>query len=221
MGTATSKADSGTTLCASSAEVQAKHSELAAQMKNRGVDTAAMMMSAKSFDEGMQPRRYRDPPWSLPPNAVRVVALPLDDEALTDTHARNTARLALTAAEQLAAALPRGSHTWRQPAGTLHTTIYHPGVSPTARAFAPGQPAPTEHQLQQELQTVRRLATSVPINLSLVVDRLALTSSGVLLLLLKPRVPGERACVASLRAAAAAAFPHAAHKQTSGLVHLT
>jgi hypothetical protein len=86
---------------------------------------------------------------------------------------------------------------------------------------------------------VRRLAASVPSSLSFDVERLILSSSGVLLLLLRPRLPasalaapatsaegpGRRhealLCTEAFRAAAARAFPRAARKQTSGLVHVS
>ena len=74
-------------------------------------------------------------------------------------------------------------------------------------------------RLRQELEAARRIAHSVPMNLSLVVDRLVVVPSGVMLLLLRPAASGAPACVDSLRAAAADAFRTAAHKQTSGLIH--
>ena len=53
----------------------------------------------------------------------------------------------------------------------------------------------------------------MPANLTLVVDRLTVSPSGVMLLLLRPAHDGGRVCIDSLRAAAAKLFPDAATKQ--------
>lgn len=221
-------APTNASLCAHTAEMGAKHAELAAQLQHRGFDRVAMDAAAKSFVEAgteLRPRRYAESPWWLPRNAVRVLALPLDDENLTDAHARRLARMALIAASQIAAALPAGSRSWQPPAGSLHTTILHPGLSPTAAMPVHADinaAQPSAVTLDLELHTARRLAAHIPADsVALVVDRLALTPAGVLLLLLKPTNPAAAVCVPSLRAAAAAAFPHAASRQTSGLVHVS
>ena len=67
--------------------------------------------------------------------------------------------------------------------GTLHTTVLHPGLSPTGGALDARQPAPTQRELQAELAAARQLAARFRPernNLSLIVDRLVLTSSGPL-----------------------------------------
>ena len=210
--------------CSHSAALEATHAKLGAQLGVRGFDERAIA-SAAAFFTADRPRRYEEPPWSLPPDAVRALVLPLDDHELSDRHAVRLGALALQAASQLAAALPAGTHAWIPPAGTLHTTIFHPGASPTELNKIPAHAkpaAPSSAALQHELEAARLLAARVPINLSLVVDRLALTPAGVLLLLLRPAADGAAACVHSLRTAAAAAFPQAARaKQTSGIVHVS
>jgi hypothetical protein len=212
------------------------HSALSAQLQTRGLDEDAIRSAALSFANG-QPGFYANSPWSLPPKAVRVIALPIDDVTLNDKSGRAMSRVALQAAAALGAALAIGTGYWIPPAGTLHTTILHPGISPTARTYKrqlavearralnlmkPGLTlAPLAVELERELRTAQQLAAGIPANLSLVAERLALTSEGVLLLLLRPAVDSPAACVPSLRAAASAAFPRAARKQTSGLIHVS
>ena len=79
------------------------------------------MSAGLSFRNGA-PGYYEDMPWSLPPKAVRSLALPIDDPILNDVAARNMSRLALEASRALAAVLPAGTGLWIPPAGTLHTT---------------------------------------------------------------------------------------------------
>ena len=55
--------------------LDSKHAELAGQLAANGFDAAAIARSAASFTDG-RPAHYSE--WSLPPNAVRVLALPLD-----------------------------------------------------------------------------------------------------------------------------------------------
>lgn len=217
MGVGTSRAS----LCDDASGLDIKHAELASQITTRGFDAAGIANAARSFIDG-RPARYFE--WKLPPHAVRVVALPLDDVNLSDAPSRHIGQLALTAANQIAATLPVGARYWIPPAGSLHLTIHHPGLSPTTGSFDSQQEPPSRHELQQELSAARRLAASIASrNISLDVDRLALTSSGALLLLLRaaPTAEPGATCVAALRAAAAATFPKAAKKQTSGLVHVS
>jgi hypothetical protein len=214
----------GGAACATQPELLAKHTELAEQLHRRGLDEVAIRRAARhNFVDG-RPRRYEE--WSLPPGAVRVLALALDDAELADPASRAVGRMALTAAASIAAVLPSGAEAWLQPSGTVHTTIFHPGVSPTSESTEEANravPTPTATELAVELRNVRWLASRRfrgAHNVSLIVDRLALTSSGVLLLLLLPAPSSAGGvCVSALRAAAAAAFPRAPSKQTRGLIH--
>lgn len=256
--------------CAASSisRLLAKHTAISSQLAARGFDEAAISASAQLFANSGHwrrriavPRYYSDPPWSLPSNAVRVLALPMSDPVLTDAPTRRLASLALQAAREIADALPDDSRAWLPKASSLHATLFHPGLSPQSdtkgkhcnlplpilpetcwqRTSGATAGSPTEAELRHELRAARRLAANVRSSaLAFSVDRLALSSSGVLLLLLRPSSPraarsaaaaaanapgaagaasGE--CVGSLRAAAAVAFPRAARKQTSGLVHVS
>ena len=238
MGAAASRAD--LELChPNSSQLTAKYTGLAAQLHVRGFDATAIAASARNFDQG-QPRQYASPPWRLPPDAIRVIALPLGDETCTDTQTRRLARDTLRAARDVASILPSGSKFWLPELEHLHATVFHPGLSPQFDTQgrmcslplplppagcwqrAPlGAGSPNDTELRQELRRARQIAASVPGSLNLVVDRVTMTSSGVMLLLLRPRSPDVRACVATLRAAAASAFPYAARVQTSGLVHVS
>ena len=210
---------------------EANHVALASQLRIRGFDRSFDQSKMADFDSKhgfvVEPRRYSDAPWSLPPNAVRAIVMPLDDPHLAYSDAKAVSKLAHAAQAELHEALPIKSRAWRQPPGTLHLTIYHPGLSPQMLgrgASSKGLSSPSAEALAMELKTARRLANGIPSSgVSLAVDRLALTSSGTLLLLLRPNAaPGgsSAACVRSIRSAAASAFPYAAtHKQTGGLIH--
>ena len=224
MGGAHSSSRGGThsSHCASSHALQAKYVTLSAAFATSGFDEAALSKGSLSFIDG-RPRRYAEPPWSLPPDAVRVLALPLDDSALTDAPGRRVGALALQAAEEVSSLLPRGAKTWLPSAGRLHVTVFHPGVYPPSLGDGSQlqRQSVDAHRLRREVDAARKIVASVPVNLSLVVDRLVMTPSGVLLLLLRPEHDGESACVESLRAACTSAFPGAARKQTSGLLHVS
>lgn len=178
MGTSLSSQRTPSSVCAhDDAQLTQRYSNIASQLSNRGFDRTAVTAASSSFTGSPpRPRRYAEPPWSLPPNAVRVVVLPFDDEALTDRQTRRLADLALQAAKELVDSMPEGTMTWLPTRG-LHSTIFHPGVAPGTIGRA-GELGPTIDQLQQELRTMRRLAAGLPINLSFKVDRLAVTSSG-------------------------------------------
>ena len=234
-------------LCApNETDLRLRYDAIAAQLPARGFDAAALAASSRLFDERASPRHYADPPWSLPPFAVRVLALSLADESLTDERTRRTAGLALRAAAEVSRALPGGARSWLPRLKALHATLFHPGLSPQSDTRGklchlplPVPPArcwqrtgigggsPSDAELRHELRAARRLAASVHADaFQFEVDRLVLTSSGVLLLLLRPYAPARasrvpRGCVRSLRAAAAAAFPLAARKQTTGLIHVS
>ncbi len=233
---------------------------MAAQLSTNGFDAAALQRASQLFaHEPPTPRRYGDPPWSLPLHAIRVLALPLSDDVLNDAPTRRLASLALHAARDVAAALPPGSRMWLPPrVSGLHATLFHPGLSPQFdtkgrlcdlplpvppagcwQRTGLGAGSPSDAELGHEFRAARRLAASVPMSLSFDVERLILSPSGVMLLLLRPRLPSSSAaataaaegasrrnaetpaCVEALRAAAAAAFPRAARKQTAGLVHVS
>eukprot|EP00966_Prymnesium_polylepis_P330456 7386106-Prymnesium_polylepis.2 len=209
--------------CASSGGLALKYAEMGRSFASSGFNQAALAKSALSFVDG-RPRRYSEPPWALPPNAVRVLALPLDDSALADAPARRLAGLALQAARELAGVLQQhGAEAWLPSAGRLHVTVFHSGVYPPSVSDGTQTPrdvvAPDSQALREELEVARRLAHNVPLNISMVVDRLVVMPSGVLLLLLRPEADGAPACVDSLRTAAAEAFHGAARKQTNGLLH--
>ena len=265
MGGTLSAVTSPAKLCVLNATaIDAKYTSLAAQLPSRGFDAAALQASSRLFDDAEPPvpRRYSEPPWSLPSNAIRVLALPLSDDQLSDAPTRRLAQLAMHAARDVASALPERSRLWLPPrASGLHATLFHPGLSPQFDTLGklcnlplPVPPAgcwqraglgagsPSDGELGHEFRAARRLAASMPSSLSFDVDRLVVTSSGVMLLLLRPRLQGrahasssgggsggssrsgegaKAACVESLRAAAAAAFPRAARRQTSGLVHVS
>lgn len=240
--------------------LDSKYSSMASQLLATGFDSAALARASQLFArEPPTPRQYGDPPWSLPVHAIRVLALPLSDEVLNDAPTRRIASLVLHAARDVAAALPPGSRSWLPlHASGLHATLFHPGLSPQFdtqgrlcdlplpvppagcwQRTGLGAGSPSDTELSHEFRTVRRLAASVPSSLSFDVERLILSSSGVLLLLLRPRLPasalaapatsaegpGRRhealLCTEAFRAAAARAFPRAARKQTSGLVHVS
>jgi len=207
-------------LCAtSSSSLVIKYADLAAQLPSKGFEEAAIAAARGSFAD-KTPRLYADPPWSLPRNAVRVLALTIGDAQLTDTRTGKLAELALAAARDLKQALPPGTETWLPERKGLHATIFHPGLAP-GTVGTPGMVAPSEAQLDKELHTARRLAANVPTNLTLVVDRVVATTSGVMLLLLRPEQDGGRVCVESIRSAAHALFPDAARKQAQGVVHVS
>lgn len=207
-------------LCAtSSSSMVIKYADLAAKLPSKGFDETAIATTQGSFAD-KTPRLYADPPWSLPKNAVRVLALAIGDAQLTDARTVKLAELALAAAREMKQALPPGTQTWLPERKGLHATIFHPGLAP-GTVGTPGMVAPSEAQLDKELHTARRLASNVPGNLTLVVDRVVATTSGVMLLLLRPEHDGGRVCVESIRSAAQALFPDAARKQAKGLVHVS
>ena len=266
--------------------LMSKYTTLANMLPSKGFDARALEAASRLFAGGdtssPTPRRYADSPWSLPANAIRVLALPLSDDALTDAETRSVASFAMQAARDVARALPPGARFWLPPSEAgLHATLFHPGLSPqfdtTGRLchlplpIPPqgcwqraglGAGSPSDSELGHELRAASVLASSVPTSLSFDVDRFVMTASGVLLLLLRPRAAGARlnsqhssaasmhanrhhhhhhhhrhgpatpqpplhhlsgatACVEGLRAAAAVAFPRAARRQTSGLVHVS
>lgn len=230
--------------CQNVSSVHGKYSELARQLSVKGFDAAGIAASSRLFTSEQVPRRYSDPPWSLPEDAVRVLALSMSDSDVADAATRRVALLALRAARDVADALPSGSQTWLPQERGLHATVFHPGLSPQADTLGrlcnlplPVPPAgcwqrsgfgtgsPSEAELRHELRAARRLAARTVSRLEFDVDRLVMTSTGVMLLLLRPRhaagAMGELACVDALRAAAAKAFPRAARKQTNGLVHVS
>ena len=262
MGSTVSRGRVDPMLCNNSSlrALDSKYSSMASQLLATGFDSAALARASQLFArEPPTPRQYGDPPWSLPVHAIRVLALPLSDEVLNDAPTRRIASLVLHAARDVAAALPPGSRSWLPlRASGLHATLFHPGLSPQFdtqgrlcdlplpvppagcwQRTGLGAGSPSDTELSHEFRTVRRLAASVPSSLSFDVERLILSSSGVLLLLLRPRLPasalaapatsaegpGRRhealLCTEAFRAAAARAFPRAARKQTSGLVHVS
>lgn len=192
------------------------HASLEMQLASVGFSEPGMTRASRMFSgEPPLPRHYADAPWRLPPSSVRVLALPLADELLSDAAARRLSRLALRAAEELAGVLPMGTQSWTPSLRSLHVTLFHPGAAPgTSRDSAP--PTPSPRALHHELELAQRLAASVPANLTLLVDRFVITSGGVLLLLFLPDHNG--ACVEALRAAAGRAFPSNT-RHTSGLIH--
>ena len=203
-------------LCSgSSTALQARYQELAAQLPQRGFEESALQHARESFalgaDGSWRPRRYDEAPWSLPPNAVRVLALSISDAQLNGA-SRSVGEAALRAAADLVRQLPAGTKSWMPELSSLHATIFHPGLAP-GTAGSPRLVAPSAQALDRELHTARRFASSVPANLTLVVDRLTVSPSGVMLLLLRPAHDGGRVCIDSLRAAAAKLFPDAATKQ--------
>lgn len=211
------------------------------------LDEEALLRSRQSFvisDGNIRPRRYAEAPWSLPPRAVRLVAFRVsDDERVSDANTSRVARLAMAAGREMLAILPSGAEAWLPPDSSLHATLFHPGLDPgtSASSLPPALAAgPSPASLRNELATLRRLAGALPASLTFAVDRVVLTRSGVMLLLLKPTLPfgfiaaghhassgsssryaSTSACVESLRGALAAALPNATSKQTSGLVHVS
>ena len=202
-------------LCSSSSSgLQARYADLASQFPRKGFEESGLLQARASFsiggDGSGRPRMYDETPWTLPANTVRVLALSISDAQLNGPE-RKVGELALRAAADLAKELPSGTKAWVPELNGLHATIFHPGLAP-GTAMRPGLASPSALQLDRELHTARRFAASVPGNLSLVVDRLTMTPSGVLLLLLRPERDGGRVCIESLRAAAAKLFPGAAAK---------
>ena len=97
-------------LCSgSSTALQARYQELAAQLPQRGFEESALQHARESFalgaDGSWRPRRYDEAPWSLPPNAVRVLALSISDAQLNGA-SRSVGEAALRAAADLARQLP-------------------------------------------------------------------------------------------------------------------
>ena len=185
-------------LCSgSSTALQARYEELASQLPQRGFEETALRQARESFalgaDGSWRPRRYDEAPWALPPYAVRVLALTISDAQLNGA-ARSIGDLALQAAADLVRQLPAGAKSWMPELSSLHATIFHPGLAP-GTAGSPRLVAPSAQALDRELHTARRFASSVPANLSLVVDRLTVTPSGVMLLLLRPAHDGGRVCI--------------------------
>ena len=182
----------------------ATYNRLSTQLRMHGFDSAAMSASSRLFTRDTIPRRYEEPPWSLPPQAVRVVALPLMDAELSYPHTQRLAFQALQAALEIKNLLPRNSRVWVPNASGLHVTLFHPGLSPQADTNGrwcnlplPVPPAkcwqrnslgggsPSDSELRQELQTIRHLASRMPHTFTLEVDRLAMAPSGVMLMLLR------------------------------------
>lgn len=206
--------------CASPEALALRQAYVQLAEQSRGLDGAAVARARDSFTHaGTRPRIYADPPWSMPKGSVRVIAMPLEDAELVSEGARLVA-LARHAARQIALALPADATTWTQPLGTMHATIFHPGLSPTAVRFISDQAAPSPAFLREELRSAHVMLEKLNLSsnmMALVGDRLVMTASGVLLLLLRPAdecEPGPNV-VDKLRAAATAAFPYAASKQAS------
>lgn len=206
--------------CATSSShaLREAYASLSSKWLTSGFDTHAIAGVRASFtDHGTQPRIYEDPPWRMPVGSVRVIALSLEDNELVVERSK-IPKISRHAAERVADVLPTGTSTWMQPEGTMHATIFHPGLSPT---FSHGEPlasGPSASFLQAELRAAREMVKRLslpPDGLKLIADRFVMTTSGVLLLLL--RTADECASginvVERLRAAAASTFPYAASKQ--------
>ena len=204
---------------------------IAAKLLQQGLSDTAMRNARTSFHSTtLQPRRYADPPWLLKPNCIRVVALMLSDEGLSGRNGTRLANLAIRAGHELRAALPEGSQFWMPKAASLHATVFHPGGAPGMATGLDTRP-PTPSALRYELSMMRRLAASMPSTVVFSVDRLVLSSSGVLLLLLAPEsrlhsTQGNSSstvapCIESLRTTLAQVLPNATPKQTRGLVHVS
>ena len=199
---------------------------LAAQLPAEGFDTSAIADAGHAFDFSKAtpwPRLYAAPPWSLPDGAVRVLALPLSG-ALTTKTSRLT-MMAQRAALAVTAALPAGATVWAQPTDTLHATLWHPGVPP-GQLGRLTRPVRGENlsQLRREREIARSLVLQHgPRDLTLVAERLLMTRSGVLLLLLRPAdgctANGSHA-VSRLRGAFADAFP-VVGQQPGNLIHVS
>ena len=155
-------------LCSSSSiALQARYAELAAQLPQRGFEEAALEAARLNFARGAdgswRPRMYDEAPWALPSNSVRVIALSIADAQLNGA-TRSIGELALQAAADLARQLPPGATSWIPELGSLHATIFHPGLAPGTAASSRFV-APSTLALDRELHTVRRFASSVPADL--------------------------------------------------------
>lgn len=212
--------------------LSAAYALLASQLRSTGLVREEIEASSRAFSFGTarpQPNFYADAPWRLPSAAVRVLALPLADPLLAQS--KELPRLLARAARAVEAALPRGSIAWTQPTATLHATIFHPGMSPgsltpATATIAPAR-APSPTDLARELEKLRQIAAMGADGrgnlIDLVVDRIVMSSGGVLLVLLAPAegcgADGVSNAVERMRAAASAAFPDAGRKQAKLLIH--
>ena len=197
-----------------------RYAALGGQLRAGGFDEEAIVAARRSFTfaPDPEPRWYAAPPWSYPADAVRVIALPLSQD--DDGGIERVRRLAARAAREVAEALPPGAARYAQPQRTLHATIYHPGHAPGSPWDARRMRAPTEAELAAEDHAAAAIAAAAA-PVELVVDRLAFTRSGVLLLLLRPADECAPSPVGALRDAAAAAFAGAHAQRTTQLVHVS
>ena len=164
----------------------------------------------------MHPRMYTEPPWYMPGEGpVRPIAI-----RISDVH--ELKHKVINVREKVVHALGHAAKVSRQPDDAIHTTLYHPDtfyawrkkeVGSANSSQSPEQMLPMTHTaLAHELETIRNVLKRFPHDeIELEVARVAMTSGGVLLLLLRPTA--EKACenpsqMDELRANFSKAFPN-------------
>jgi hypothetical protein len=203
------------------------YDSMGSQLAEKGLDPAKIAEAHSDFTEipdgcaaqrlctslgGMRPKLYTESPWSMPGNtSVRPVALRVSDDPLL--------RLQLVQLmETLKTAFGPSADTWMQPDDAFHATIFHPDTFQQWRKDEEGaaynnsrEELPhTDAFMATELANVSAVASMYNAShLEVEVDRVVLTSGGVLLLLLRPPT-GECAVPSrldALRDSFSSAFP--------------
>mmetsp|Transcript_13786 Transcript_13786/g.29733 ORF Transcript_13786/g.29733 Transcript_13786/m.29733 type:complete len:359 (-) Transcript_13786:849-1925(-) len=166
------------------------------------------------------PKRYDEFAEPLPPHAVRLLVIPLEDSPALGATAAAVTRDIL----QL---LPASAKHFSNARTNYHCTIFHTSHPLDTRADAlladGGVPdlslpcakrrGPTSQELQQEADTVRRVAEAGPSPM-LVLDRVVMANSGTLLI----TWTDPSGYVEDLRQRLKTAFPGATSKQAS-IIH--
>ena len=126
MGSLFSTPPAADATCVHNARIAKTHAALSAQLQTQGRTKRPFAPLTLGFAHG-QPGFYADSPWSLPPNAVRCLTLPIDDRYLNTLTRRRKGMVALQAAAALAAAMPIETGIGSHQRAPCTATILHCG----------------------------------------------------------------------------------------------
>lgn len=206
--------------CSVKVELDEIYSGFGNQLKKNGFVRSEIEEGHSDFSvDGngeMKPRMYTEPPWYMPGEGpVRPIAIRISD--VSDLKNR-----VVKVRESVVHALGKAAKVSRQPNDAIHTTLYHPDTfyawrknetGPANTSQTPEQTLPmSKAALAHELEIIRNVLKQFPDDhIELEVSRVAMTSGGVLLLLLRPTA--EKACeepsqMDALRANFSKVFPN-------------
>ena len=195
------------------------HDGLSSQLSEHGFVRSELEEGHNDFvlteDGQMRPRFYAEEPWCMAGDGpVRPIVFRVSDEA-------QLKRRLVHATDRVIEALGPSALVDKQPEDAMHASLFHPDTfyawrkNMTGRANesqTPEQRLPMSRaSLAKEMSRIQEVASKAPPFITLEVDRVTMTSGGVLLALLRP--PVERQCqepseVDALRQQLATAFPH-------------